>query len=67
MTDTRTRGHSWALTRHKKVCIHQRNINEYNRLPEDCVNVTSVKNKREIFEKIRVCLDVGYYVQQDTR
>ena len=53
-TDNGTRGHSWALAKERckldirKYAFSQRTINEWNRLPGECVNATSVnmfKNK----------------------
>ena len=54
-TDNRTRGHSWALAKERcklsirKYAFSQRTINEWNRLPVERVNATSVidmfKNK----------------------
>ena len=53
-TDNRTRGHSWALAKERckldvrKYAFYQRTIHEWNRLPVECVNATSVnmfKNK----------------------
>ena len=54
-TDNRTRGHSWALAKERckldmrKHAFSQRTIYEWNRLPVECVNATSVnkmvKNK----------------------
>ena len=46
-TDNRTRGHSLALAK-------ERTINEWNRLPGECVNATSVnmfKNKIDNYFK----------------
>ena len=44
MTDNRTRGHSWALAKErskldirKYYAFSQRTINEWNRLPGECV------------------------------
>ena len=48
-TDNGTRGHSWALAKERckldirKYAFSQRTINEWNRLPGECVNATSVK------------------------
>ena len=65
-TDNRTRGHSWALAKERckldirKYAFSQRTINEWNRLPWECVNATSVimfKNKIDNYFK---SLDVGY-------
>ena len=45
-TDNRTRGHSWVLAKERckldmrKYAFSQRTINEWNRLPEECVNAT---------------------------
>ena len=59
-TDNRTRGHSWALTKERckldirKYAFSQRTINEWNRLPGECVNATSVnmfKNKIDNYFK----------------
>ena len=52
-TGNRTRGHSWALAKERckldiRNAFSQRTINEWNRLPGECVNATSVnvfKNK----------------------
>ena len=50
-TDNRTRGHSWALAKEvckldiRKFAFFQRMINEWNRLPGECVNATSVNIK----------------------
>ena len=47
-TDNRTRGHIWALAKERckldirKYAFSQRTINEWNRLPGECVNATSV-------------------------
>ena len=44
-TDNGTRGHSWALAKVldiRKSAFSQRTINEWNRLPGECVNATSV-------------------------
>jgi len=52
--DSRTRGHNWALTKEhckldiRKYTFSQRTINEWNSLPTECVNATSInifKNK----------------------
>ena len=54
-TDNGTRGHSWALAKERcildirKYAFSQRTINEWNRLPGECV-----------WENIWVCLNVGY-------
>ena len=52
-TDNGTQGHSWALAKERwKLDI--RTINEWNRLPGECVNATSVnmfKNKIENYFK----------------
>ena len=59
-TDNRTRGHSWALAKERcklyirKYAFSQRTINEWNRLPGECVNSTSVnmfKNKIDNYFK----------------
>ena len=59
-TDNRTRGHSWALAKERckldirKYAFSQRTINEWNRLPGECVNATSVnmfKNKIDNYFK----------------
>ena len=48
--DNRTRGHSWALAKEqckldiRKYAFSQRTINEWNRLPGECDNATSVNN-----------------------
>ena len=48
-----TRGHSWALAKERckldirKYAFSQRTINEWNRLPGECVNATSVNNVQE--------------------
>ena len=45
-TDNGTRGHSWALAKERckldirKYAFSQRTINEWNRLPGECVNAT---------------------------
>ena len=58
--DSRTRGHSWALAKERckldirKYAFSQRTINEWNRLPGECVNATSVnmfKNKIDNYFK----------------
>ena len=69
-TDNRIRGHSWALAKERckldirKYAFSQRTINEWNRLPGEFVNATSVNmfnNKIDnYFRKIWVFLDVGY-------
>ena len=47
-TDNGTRGHRWALAKERckldirKYAFSQRTINEWNRLPGECVNATSV-------------------------
>ena len=62
-TDDRTRGHSLALAKERcklkldirKYAFSQRTINEWNRLPRECVNATSVnmfKNKIDNYFKI---------------
>ena len=59
-TDNGTRGHSWALAKERckldirKYAFSQRTINEWNRLPGECVNATSVnmfKNKIDNYFK----------------
>ena len=59
-TDNGTRGHSWALAKARckldirKYAFSQRTINEWNRLPGECVNATSVnmfKNKIDNYFK----------------
>ena len=46
--DNRTRGHIWVLAKERckldirKYAFSQRTINEWNRLPGECVNATSV-------------------------
>ena len=59
-TDNGTRGHSWALAKERckldirKYAFFQRTINEWNRLPGECVNATSVnmfKNKIDNYFK----------------
>ena len=59
-TDNITRGHSWALAKERcklgirKYAFSQRTINEWNRLPGECVNATSVnmfKNKIDNYFK----------------
>ena len=58
--DNGTRGHSWALAKERckldirKYAFSQRTINEWNRLPGECVNATSVnmfKNKIDNYFK----------------
>ena len=60
MTDNGTRGHRWALAKERckldirKYAFSQRTINEWNRLPGECVNATSVnmfKNKIDNYFK----------------
>ena len=60
-TDNGTRGHSWALAKERckldirKYAFSQRTINEWNRLPGECFNATSVnmfKNKTDNYYKI---------------
>ena len=52
-TDNRTREYSWALAKERckldirKYAFSQRTINEWNRLPGECINATSVN----MFEK----------------
>ena len=55
-----TRGHSWALAKERckldirKYAFSQRTINEWNRLPGECVHATSVnmfKNKIDNYFK----------------
>ena len=47
-TDNRTRGHSWALAKERcklairKYAFSQQTINQWNRLPWDCDDATSV-------------------------
>ena len=47
-TDNGTQGHSWGLAKERckldirKYAFSQRTINEWNRLPGECVNATSV-------------------------
>ena len=59
-TDNGTRGHSWALAKERckldirQYAFSQRTINEWNRLPWECVNATSVnmfKNKIDYYFK----------------
>ena len=59
-TDNGTRGHSWALAKERckldirKYAFSQRTINEWNRLPGECVHATSVnmfKNKIDNYFK----------------
>ena len=59
-TDNRTRGHSWALAKERckldirKYAFSRRTIHEWNRLPGECVNATSVnvfKNKIDNYFK----------------
>ena len=59
-TDNGTRGHRWALAKERckldirKYAFSQRTINEWNRLPGECVNATSVnmfKNKIDNYFK----------------
>ena len=60
-TDNGTRGHSWALHAKERCkldirtyAFSQRTINEWNRLPGECVNATSVnmfKNKIDYYFK----------------
>ena len=56
-TDNGTRGHGWALAKVldiRKYAFSQRTINEWNRLPGECVNATSVnmlKNKIDNYFK----------------
>ena len=54
------RGHSWALAKERckldirKFAFSQRTIHEWNRLPGECVNATSVnmfKNKIDYYFK----------------
>ena len=52
-TDNITQGHSWSLANERckldmiKYAFSQRTIHEWNRLPEECVNATSVKYVQE--------------------
>ena len=52
-TDNGTQGHSWGLAKEcckldiRKYAFSQRTINEWNRLPGECVNATSVKYVQE--------------------
>ena len=60
-TNNRTTGHRWALAKELckendigKYAFSQRMINEWNRLPGECVNATSVnmfKNKIDNYFK----------------
>ena len=66
-TDNGTRGHSWALAKERckldirKYAFSQRTINEWNRLPGECVNATSVNMfKNKIDNYFKTCLVVGY-------
>ena len=49
-TDNRTRVHSWALAKERckldirKYVFSQHMMNEWNRLPGECINATSVNN-----------------------
>ena len=63
---SRTRGHKAALVKEqcrldmRKYSFSQRVINEWNKLPNDCVNASSVnmfKNKIDISDKGRLHID----------
>ena len=56
----KVRGHNWALAKEhfkfdiKTYAFSQRTVNEWNKLPGDCVNATSVnifKNKLDDYFK----------------
>ena len=58
---TTEHGHSWALAKERckldirKYAFSQRTINEWNRLPGECVNATSVnmfKNKIDNYKDL---------------
>ena len=57
-TDNRTRGHSWALAKERckldirKYAFSQRTINEWNRLPGECVKL-----------QLNPCTNLGVFVQ----
>ena len=55
--DSRTRGHSLALVKcHprldvRKYTFSQRVVNDWNKLPEECINATSVNMFRKIIDQ----------------
>ena len=61
---SRTRGHKAALVKEqcrldmRKHSFSQRGINEWNRLPNDCVNVSSVNIKKNRID--RYMITAGY-------
>ena len=48
-TGNKVRGHNWALTKEhfkldiRKYAFSRRTVNQWNKLPGECVNSTSVK------------------------
>ena len=63
-TGNKVRGHNWALTKEhfkldiRKYAFSQQTVNEWNKLPGECVNATSVnmfKNKLDdCFKRTRL-------------
>ena len=49
-TGSKVRGHNWALAKEhfkldiRKCAFSQRTVNEWNKLPGECVNATDVNN-----------------------
>ena len=64
-TDNRTRG-SWTLAKERckldirKYVFSQRTINEWNRLPGECVNATSL-NRCSRIRSITILKDLGMF------
>ena len=78
-TGNKVRGHKWELTKEhfnldiRKYAFSQRTVNEWNKLPGECVNATRVntfKNKLDDYLKITRQVNNSKYREyrtQDTR